>query len=193
MNMHPSKNEMQRRGNEVQERAAEALKLALSQVSTIKLKEIRHAPAAQPSSGGFVAHVDVLGHSHFLACEVESSWQLVDLEKQVEELRESAARFAPGATPVFIAPYLSPEAQAICKARASGFLDLEGNARIAVGEVFIGKRSMSSRKFERPTVLIAETFRARVSSTPQTSQSKPHRAVRPVHHTGLGSGTVATA
>jgi hypothetical protein len=184
--MHPSKNEMHRR-------AAEALKLVLAQVSTIRLKEIRHDSAAGPSAGGFVAHVDVFGHSHLLACQVESNGQLVDLEKQVEELRDSAARLAPGATPVFIAPYLSPEAQAICKARASGFLDLEGNARIAVGEVFIGKRSVSSRKFERPTVLIAETFEARVSPVPRESQSKSLRAVRPVHHVRLGSGTVATA
>jgi hypothetical protein len=186
MKIHPSRNEMQHR-------AAEALKVVLAQVSTIKFKEIRHDAAAQPSAGGFVAQVDVLGHSHLLACHVGSSGQLVDLEKQVEELCESAARFAPGATPVLIAPYLSPEAQAICKARASGFLDLEGNARIAVGEVFIGKRSVSSHKSERPTVLIAETFDARLSALPHGSQSKSHRAVRPVHKVRLGSGTVATA
>ena len=179
--------------DEMQQRAAEALKIVLAQVSSIKLKEIRHDSAAQPSAGGFVAHVDVFGHSHLLACRVKSSWQLVDLEKQVEELRESAAKLAPGATPVFIAPYLSPEAQAICKARASGFLDLEGNARIAVGEVFIGKRSVSNHKFERPTVLIAETFDVRISSAPPASQSKSHRAVRPVHQVRVGSGTVATA
>jgi hypothetical protein len=185
--MHSSRREMR-------ERATEALKLVLSQVSTIKLKEIRHDSAEQPSGGGFVAHVDVLGHSHLLACEVRSSGQLVDFERHVEELRESAARFAPDAIPVLIAPYLSPEAQAICKARAAGFLDLEGNARIAVGEVFIGKRSVASHKFERPTVLIAEAFEARISSAPQASQSKPHRMVRPVHQVRLGgSGPMAVA
>lgn len=186
MRMNPSRSEMQNR-------AAEALRHVLAQVSTIKLIEIRHDSAAQPWDGGFVAHVDVLGHSHLLACEVKSSGHLNDLERDVEELRESAARLAPRATPVFIAPYLSPEAQAICKAYASGFLDLEGNARIAVGEVFIGKRSVSNRKFERPTVLIAETFDARVSSEPQPAQSKSHRAMRPVQQVRLSSGAAATA
>jgi hypothetical protein len=46
-------------------------------------------------------------------------------------------------TPVLIAPYLSPEAQTLCKERDAGFLDLEGNARLSPGEVFIGKRSMN--------------------------------------------------
>ncbi len=177
----------------MQQRAAEALKLLLAQVSTIKLIEIRHDSAGHPSARGFVAHVDVFGHSHMLACEVKSSGQLADIGKQVEELRKSAAKLAPGAAPVFIAPYLSTEAQAICKTLASGFLDLEGNARIAVGEVFIGRRSVSSHKFERPTVLIAEAFDARVSSAPQALPSKSHRTARPVHRVRLGRGTVATA
>jgi hypothetical protein len=186
MKMHLSKSELQHR-------APEALRQLLAHVSSIKLKEFRHEAAQQPATAGFVAHVDVFGRPHILACEVSSSGQLTDLEKQLEELHKSAARFAPGATPVLIAPYLSPEAQAMCKACAAGFLDLEGNARIAVGEVFIGKRTLSSHHVERPPVLIAEAFSVHASSASQAMLSKSHREARPAHHVRQGGGTLATA
>jgi hypothetical protein len=186
MKMHPSRNEMQHR-------AAEALKLLLAQVSTIKLREIRNESEGKSPSEGFVAHVDVFGRRHLLACEVMSGGKLLDLEKQLEELHECAAGFGDGATPVLIAPRLSPEEQAICKARAAGFLDLEGNARIAVGEVFIGRRTLGSRKYERPAVFIAETFDALASTAVQDSPRKSYRAARAVHPAQQASSTVAMA
>ena len=51
---------------------------------------------------------------------------------------------------VLIAPYLlPPEAQALCKERSASYLDLEGNAHLAFGEVFIGKRSVPGRAANR--------------------------------------------
>lgn len=47
-----------------------------------------------------------------------------------------AQRAAP-ATPIFIAPYISPAARQLCEEKNVGYLDLEGNARIAFGGVFI--------------------------------------------------------
>jgi hypothetical protein len=60
----------------------------------------------------------------------------------LRKLQECAAHLAGETTLVLIAPYLSPEAQTLCKESHAGFLDLEGNARLSLGEVFIGKRSM---------------------------------------------------
>ncbi len=129
-------------------RAAEALKSVLSQVSTLKLKEIRRASAG----GGFVACVDVLGRSHTLACAVKTDARPGSLPEALKELHECAG----DATPVLIASYLSPEAQALCKESHAGFLDLEGNARIAIGEVFIGKRTFAHRQVN-PAV-VAQTI-----------------------------------
>ena len=123
-------------------RAAEALRMALSGVSSTKLKEIRHEPSPKHGRVAFAAIVDVFGRCHTLVCEVRSSAHPTKLRAVLDELREDAARIAAGATPVLIASYLSPAAQAVCKASSTGFLDLKGNARIVVGEVFIGKRSM---------------------------------------------------
>jgi hypothetical protein len=183
----------QSKKSEMQHRAAEALKRLLAQVSTIKLKEIRHESAEPSAAAGFVAHVDVFGRSHMLACEVRTGGPLADLEKHLKQLHSNAARFAPNTTSVLIAPYLSPEEQAICKAHAAGFLDLEGNARIAVGEVFIGKRTRARQSFERPTVVIAEAFDTRTSPAAQGLLAKSNRVARAELQVMHAVGTVATA
>ena len=122
--------------NDLELRAAEALRSLLAQVSVIKLKEIRHQ-----SKGSVMADVEVLGHRHTLACEVKSTTQLGSLRTALRQLNSKPDQ---GKTiPVLIAPYLSPEAQAMCKENQAGFLDLEGNARLAMGEVFIGKRAFA--------------------------------------------------
>ena len=127
-------------------RAAEALKSVLSQVSTLKLKEIRRASTG--GEAGFVACVDVLGRPHTLACAVKTDARPGSLPEALKELHECAG----DATPILIASYLSPEAQALCKESHAGFLDLEGNARIAIGEVFIGKRTFAHRHVNPPVV-----------------------------------------
>lgn len=126
-------------------RAIEALRALLGQVSVIKLKEIRREP-----HGPMLARVDVLGHSHTLACDIEPNGQPDTLRAHLRELHDGTRQYdGAAATPVLIAPYLSPEAQAVCKECDAGFLDLQGNARLALGEFFIGKRALMSRSPHR--------------------------------------------
>jgi hypothetical protein len=124
--------------HELQQRAIEALKSALSSVSAIKLIEVHHQPAARLGKLGFLAFVNVFGHLHALACEVKESIHQVRLRASLDELRNRAE----GATPVLIAPYLSLDTQSTCKECRTAFVDFEGNARMLLGEVFIGRRSM---------------------------------------------------
>lgn len=132
--------------NELERRATEALQALLGQVSVIKLKEIRRTP-----KGPMMARVDVLGHSHMLACEIQSNFRPDNLRQALEALHTKTANCDSAATPVLIAPYLSPEAQAICKECSASYIDLEGNARLDVGEVFIGKRSQPARAARHAT------------------------------------------
>jgi hypothetical protein len=123
-------------------RAAEALKALLEQVSAVKLKEIKSEPPVRGRAAEILVQIDVYGHSHTLACELNADTRPSKVRASLKKLQDCAAHVAGEATPVFIAPHLSPEAQALCKESHTGFLDLEGNARLSVGEVFIGKRSM---------------------------------------------------
>ena len=123
-------------------RAAEALKVLLSQVSGVRLTEMKREPQARGRAVEIVARIDVFGHTHTLACEVHSDGEPDHVRAALHGLRDSAAHLPANTTPLLIAPYLSPEAQAFCNENQAGFLDLEGNARLTVGEVFIGTRSL---------------------------------------------------
>jgi len=131
---------------EFETRAAEALTSLLGRVSAIKLRELQCASQPRSRFTAILAHIEVFGHSHILACEVDPE---VDpyaepgqLRSMLREWQGDAAPANSDATPVVIAPYLSLEAQALCKQSHVGFLDLEGNARLNVGEVFIVMRSL---------------------------------------------------
>lgn len=161
-------------------RAVEALKLLLSGVSTIKLKEIRYQAAAIGGKPEFVAYVDVVGHPHAVACKVSADGRAEDLRRLLEQLREDARQASENATSVLIAPYLSPEAQAMCKECSAGFLDLEGNARIALGEVFIVKRTMPQRMQERAldAVLLQEAMARPTAPAVYIARNTPSKRSR---------------
>ena len=65
-----------------------------------------------------------------------------NLRRALREAQNSAGPIAADAIRLVIAPYLSPEAQALCKENQIGFLDFEGNARITVGDFFIVMRAL---------------------------------------------------
>jgi hypothetical protein len=127
---------------ELRIRAAEALRTVLAGVSGTKVREIRHPSADEGSGAAFTASVEVYGHPHTLACEVAHDDQPAHLRALIKELCNGVASAHTHATPVIIAQHISDEARAVCRESHAGFLDLEGNARIALGEVFILKRTL---------------------------------------------------
>jgi len=129
-------------------RAAAALKAALAEVSTIKVREIRHEPPQPGRDSCLMVYVDLFGQRHTLNCEIHSDVEPQKLRSKLAGLSLSAAQHK-DTMHVIIAPYLSPEAQALCKESKTGFVDLEGNARLALGEVFIVKRTLSHRSHHR--------------------------------------------
>lgn len=127
--------------NEMETRAAEALGALLGQVSFIKTRDIKFQPAHRRSN--IVASVDVLGRSHKLVCNVADE-DPQHVKEALKKLRDCADSRKSDATPVLITPKLSEATRALCAERKVGCLDLEGNARLSVDEVFIGKRSVRS-------------------------------------------------
>lgn len=127
--------------NPLEARAAEALGALLHQVSSIKTQDIRFQPARRRSD--ILASIDVLGHSYKLVCNVADG-DPNHVREALKKLRSCADSRKTDATPVLITPRLSEETRAMCAERRVGCLDLEGNARLTVDEVFIGKRSVRS-------------------------------------------------
>ena len=127
--------------NEMEARAAEALGALLHQVSSIKTRDISFQPARRNTD--ILASIDVLGRSHKLVCSVADD-NPDHVRQALKKLRTSADGRKNDATRVLITPSLSPQTRALCEERRVGFLDLEGNGRLVVDEVFIGKRSVRS-------------------------------------------------
>jgi hypothetical protein len=127
---------------ELRIRAAEALRAVLAEVSGAKVREISHPSPEAGSADAFTASVDVYGRRHTLACEIAPDDQPAHLSLLLRGLRSTIESAHTPATPVIIAPHISDEARDLCRRSKAGFLDLEGNARLALGEVFILKRTI---------------------------------------------------
>ena len=134
---------------DVESQAAQGLRLLLEQVPAIKLLDIEHEKLGPDQGVDFVAYIDVSGRRHALVCEVKSTGQPRHVRMALLQLRSYTAHHAKNATPVFIAPYLSPDAQALCREQNVGFLDLEGNARLIFDSVFIERQVASKPVADR--------------------------------------------
>jgi hypothetical protein len=125
--------------NEMESRAAEALGALLHSVSSIKTRDIKFQPAHRKTD--ILADIDVFGRNHKVVCSVAGG-EPDGVKKALEKLRTSADSKRCDATPLLITRHLSAGDRAMCEERRVGFLDLEGNARLVVDEIFIGKRSV---------------------------------------------------
>ena len=96
-----------------------------------------------------LARIRFAGRSYNLLCEVKRNGQPRHVRMASLLLRVQANREDPNAVPIFIAPYLSPESQAICEEHEVGFLDLMGNTRIAFNGVFIDRAVADKPPSER--------------------------------------------
>ncbi|MFC4278068.1 type IV toxin-antitoxin system AbiEi family antitoxin [Achromobacter aloeverae] len=121
----------------VEQRAAEALRGALHEVPAIEHLEVRAATNEDDRSIDLLANIDTFGRRFTLIASVSSSGQPRQIRPELLMLKEYVAGQSEPVTPVLIAPYLSAEAQDLCREYEVGYLDLEGNARLAFGTFFI--------------------------------------------------------
>lgn len=123
--------------NELEHRAAEALRALLNQVPAISSTDVALEVQGGDWHADILARVNAGDRRHVLVCEVKSSGQPRHVRMALLQLRNYVAHYGAEAIPIFIAPYLSPEAQSLCREQGVGFLDLEGNARLVFDGVFI--------------------------------------------------------
>lgn len=126
--------------------AIEALKSALQDVSAIKLKEVRIRSGGRRGGKNITASIDIYGHHQVLICKVTAGSETPKVRRGLQELRILAKDHAGDSTPILIAPFFSVEAQDLCRERNASFLDLAGNARLMLSEVFIVKHSLPHRE-----------------------------------------------
>lgn len=161
---------------DIEHQAAQALRLLLEQVPAIKLLNMEYE-ASRPDQGiDIVANVSVSGRRHMLVCEVKSIGQPRHVRMALFQLRNYMAHHAQDAIPVFIAPYLSTDAQALCREQDVGFLDLEGNVRLVFDSVFIERRVASKPVVDRRE--LRSLFKPKSAQVLRVMLRNPRRAWR---------------
>jgi hypothetical protein len=123
--------------NQVESHAAEVLEKLLREIPALKLKSIQIGSKARDSGIDIMMRAEVSGEPHLLVCEVKQSGQPRYARDAVMSLRHYITEHGKPATPIFIAPYVSPETREFCRQNGVSFLDFEGNARLSFGTVFI--------------------------------------------------------
>jgi hypothetical protein len=124
---------------EIKHLAADAIRALLQQIPVVSLNSLEIETRVQNKQVDLLASVDVAGEHHILVCETKQSGQPRFVRDAIYQLRDYLREFPKAATPVVIAPFLSPESQKLCLQNGVSFLDLEGNARLAFGTVFIDR------------------------------------------------------
>jgi hypothetical protein len=115
--------------------AGEALREMLEKIPILQVNGIEAgSDAFEPD---FTVKLLVNGRSHQLICQHKSNGQPRYARTALLELQSYVAQRAPQATPVFIAPHISPAVRQLCEDKGVSYLGLDGNARIAFGGVFI--------------------------------------------------------
>ena len=160
---------------DIERQAAEALRSLLEQVPAIKLADVAHEALLSDQGVDIVAHLNVSGRRHELVCEVKSSGQPRQVRMALLQLQNCVARRA-NATPVLIAPYLSPAAQELCREQKVNFVDLEGNARLVFGSVFIERQVATKPVVERRE--LRSLFKPKSAQVLRVMLRDPHRAWR---------------
>lgn len=82
-------------------------------------------------------HVRVFDLVHVLVCGVNPNGQPRYVRPSAIQLRDCAAQMGDEASPVLMAPYLSPASQALCREYGVGFLDFQDNAYLALERALI--------------------------------------------------------
>lgn len=123
--------------DEVEKQAAKVVEKLLREIPALKLRSTQTGPKVRDAGIDIMMRVDVSGEPHLLVCQVKQSGQPRYARDAVMSLRYYITEQGGPATPIFIAPYVSPATREFCRQSGVSFLDFEGNARLSFGPVFI--------------------------------------------------------
>lgn len=128
----------------LEERTAQALEALLDEIPFLSIAEVERRP--QPPD--FTLRVETPAGIQTLLVLVKSSGQPRQARQAVAQLLRYLNDL-PEAYGIFVAPYVSERAAAVCKEADIGYLDLGGNCRLVFDHVFIEKKGAPNQYSER--------------------------------------------
>ena len=123
-------------------RAAEALKAflgAIPQFAVCQMTSIGN-PGEADRGVDIIAETEFAGRPLKLVVEIKSNGQPRMAHQAAYQLKRYLEQSGQEGVPMFIAPYLSEQAQEVCREEDIAYLDFQGNARLAFDTIFIERK-----------------------------------------------------
>lgn len=158
------------------QQAESALRDVLARVPVLRVEGIDTVSEFDDWKPDLIFRITANDQRHSLICVLKPSGQPRYARAALLELRRHVARHPPGATPVFIAPYISPAVRQMCSEEHAGYLDLQGNTRIAFGNVFIERIVADKPQAEQRE--LKSLFRPKSAQVLRVMLREPERAWR---------------
>ena len=124
------------KGQALQRAALDRLAAALREVPFLDDADVKRESTRGDSRVDFALGIRGAATDHRLVCQVKSSGQPRIAREACLNLLDYT-RSDRRDYPVFIAPYISPEASSICEGYGVGYADLAGNCRLAFDQLYI--------------------------------------------------------
>lgn len=161
---------------EISREAAARLESLMRQVPIVVDATIQKEARLDGLVIDFLATVTTGNESHRLVCEVKSRVHPRQARIAALELADIIERQGNDATGVLVSTYLSPSSRSICKERGIGYLDLQGNARIAFNGVLVERETSDTPATERRK--LKSLFRPKSARVLKVLLADPARAWR---------------
>lgn len=123
---------------DLEKKAWEALVQCLAEVPFLDLGETLTAPIPESGQPDFLMRVRAGKEEKILLVEVKNNGQPRYVREAVNQLLRYKSHYQ-DAYGIFIAPYISPQSEDICRQADIGFVDFAGNCFLFFQEVFIHK------------------------------------------------------
>ncbi len=136
------------KGRDLEREAADRLVAVLREAPFLRSASLRRESSRGDARIGFILAVRSPGIERRLVCEVKSGGQPRMARAACLNLLDYS-RSEKRDYPVFIAPYISPAAAAICEQYQVGYFDLSGNCRVAFDRVYIRREGFPNRSVQR--------------------------------------------
>src|SRR5271165_2918495 len=134
---------------ELERQAAIALQNLIREVPAVTGQRLRIGSNGKDTGVDLTLNVKVGGESCLLVGEVKRNGQPRYVREAIYALRSYIDQLGKQATPVLIAPYLSPSSRALCRGNDISYLDFEGNAHLAFSTVYIDRSVAEKPSVER--------------------------------------------
>lgn len=159
-------------------RSREKLSDLLNRIPVLIVETLKSAPPANRWNPDFIVETRVSGKPHHLICEVKASGQPRFVSTAILQLRDYVCDSPVSATPILIAPYLSPAARQLCREKSVGYLDMEGNCWIAFDGISIDHQVTDKPATERRELKFL--FKPKSARIMHTMLQRPEHAWRVV-------------